>query len=231
MLKNIAIVASFLLAASSCNVALAQSIKDDIKSAGINTCQCINNSKYFSSELVSSVFNTCQIRYLSKFEKQDYSSYEFDDFGNPIGELLNSYLNEMITFCPFRMAEFKESKSLINSDKYVTGKYIKIRQNGIFEEVELLGECGNTYNFINTTNYITKESLSPLAKEQNMSYYQFIIAYTEYPVKLFYKELAVIDTESNLKTQINFVTDIDTGYANHIELEKLLGTYKDNCNH
>lgn len=229
MHKNKLIASLILSAALSCNEVIAQNIKEEIRSAGINSCECINNSKYYSRELVDSVFTACQSKHFSKFNKQDYSAYEFDHFGNPIGELLNSYLNVMIAYCPNRMAEFKESKKLTNSDEYVTGKYIKIEQTGIFEEIELLGECGETYHLIDTTNYIAKELLSPTTEQLGMSYYQFIIESTKYPVKLYFKEIAVIDTQANVKKQIKFVTTIDASHADGVMLEKLMGTYKDNC--
>lgn len=230
MPRNVALVTLFFLTSSSCNGVLAQNINDEIKSAGINTCECIRTSKYYSSELVHSVFTACQSKYLSNFKKQDYSSYEFDHFGNPIGELLNSYLYEMNDYCPTQMAEFKKSKRISESDGYVTGKYIKIDQNDIIEEIEFLGECGETYNLVTTINNFAKEILSPLAKEQDMSYYQFVIANTEYPIKLFFKKLEVIDNKSNVKKQINFVTATDTNYAGAIKLQKIMGTYKGNCN-
>jgi len=230
MLKNQAVVSVLLLVTLSCNKVIAQHLSDDIKSVGINTCECINNSKYYSSELVNSVFTACQSKYLSEFKKPQYSSYEFDHFGNPTGELLSSYLNEMFAYCPTRIAEFKESKKIFDSVGYVVGKYIKIEQTGVIEEIEFLGECGKTYKLVNTSNYINRELMLPYAKELDMSYYQFVIANTDYPIKLFYKELEVLDSKSNVKKQIKFVIRSDTNYADSVKLQKIMGTYIDNCN-
>ena len=230
MFKNKKIVLMLLLVTLSSNKVMAQSLNDGIKSAGISTCECINNSKYYSNELVDSVFAACQSKHLSEFKEPAYGSYEFDHFGNPIGELLNLYLKEMFAYCPTRITEFKKSKKIFNSDEYVIGKYTKIEQTGIFEEIEFLGECGETYKLVNTSNYITRELMSPLAKELDMNYYQFVIASTDYPIKLFYKELEAIDTTNNVKKQIKFVIKTDSNYAASTKLQKIMGTYRDNCN-